>query len=96
MDISGGVTAPRDTNIESLPLFITIIGICLVVYGLIALFSNKNKQNNHEEKEGTQKRKLQCKICESQNLIKENEYIVCQECGCKYSIDEAKDLLKGS
>lgn len=37
--------------------------------------------------------KLQCKICESTDLTYQNDSLVCNQCGCKYSVEEAKKLL---
>lgn len=40
--------------------------------------------------------KLQCKICESTDLSYQNNTLVCNQCGCKYSMEEAKQLLSGN
>ena len=37
--------------------------------------------------------KLQCKICESTDLTYQNDSLVCNQCGCKYSIEEAKKFI---
>ena len=37
--------------------------------------------------------KLQCKICESTDLSYQNNSLVCNQCGCKYSVEEAKKLI---
>lgn len=36
---------------------------------------------------------LICEMCNSNNLIKENDLFVCQSCGTKYTSEEAKKLL---
>lgn len=36
---------------------------------------------------------LTCEICESTDLIKVNDVFVCQSCGAKYSVEEAKKIL---
>lgn len=36
---------------------------------------------------------LQCEICNSTNLIKEGGFFVCQSCGIKYSVEEAKKMM---
>ena len=96
MDISGGVSAPRSTEIESWPLIIGIIIACFAIYGIFALFTiaQKNK-NNHlkDQKLESNNNKLQCQICDSHDLIKENDYIICQNCGCKYTIEEARNSI---
>ena len=35
---------------------------------------------------------LTCEMCGSTNLIKEGGVFVCQSCGCKYTVEEAKKL----
>lgn len=41
-------------------------------------------------------KKLTCELCGSTDFIKENGVFVCQSCGCKYSIDEARKLMNES
>ena len=36
---------------------------------------------------------LVCELCNSNDLVKENGVYVCQHCGTKYTIEEAKKLL---
>ena len=36
---------------------------------------------------------LECELCGSSNLIKQDGVFVCQSCGCKYSVAEAKRLI---
>lgn len=38
-------------------------------------------------------KQLTCEMCGSTDLIKQDGVFVCQSCGCKYSVDEAKKLL---
>ncbi|MBQ7007957.1 MAG: hypothetical protein IJN05_01955 [Ruminococcus sp.] len=38
-------------------------------------------------------KKLSCEMCGSVDLIKENGVFVCQFCGCKYSVEEAKKMM---
>ena len=37
--------------------------------------------------------KLQCKICGSNKLINKGDFVICEECGCRYSIEDAKNLI---
>ncbi len=36
---------------------------------------------------------LRCEMCESNDLIKQDGYYVCQHCGTKYTVEEAKKLM---
>lgn len=36
---------------------------------------------------------IKCEMCSSTNLIKEDGYYVCQHCGTKYTVEEAKKLM---
>ena len=38
-------------------------------------------------------KQLVCEMCGSTDLIKENGVFVCQSCGCKYSVEEAKKMM---
>ena len=38
-------------------------------------------------------KQLTCEMCGSTDLIKEDSVFVCQSCGCKYSVEEAKRLM---
>ena len=38
-------------------------------------------------------KQLVCEMCGSTNLIKEGGVFVCQSCGCKYSVEEAKKMM---
>ena len=35
-------------------------------------------------------KKIVCEMCECTEFVKEDGFFVCQECGCKYSVEEAK------
>ena len=101
MDISGCVTAPQSNNEDFMLIFIisiiAVIFIALVIYAIIAFIASLSKNKTTEfSSPKAENIKLQCQICNSQSLIKENDHIVCQECGCKYSIDEAKNLIENN
>lgn len=36
---------------------------------------------------------LQCEMCGSQDMVKQDGYFVCQHCGTKYSVEEAKKMM---
>ena len=38
-------------------------------------------------------KQLTCEMCGSTDLIKDGGVFVCQTCGCKYSIEEAKRMM---
>lgn len=38
-------------------------------------------------------KQLTCEMCGSTNLVKEDGVFICQDCGCKYSIEEAKRMM---
>lgn len=38
-------------------------------------------------------KKLVCEMCNSTDIIKENGLFVCQYCGCKYAVEEAKKMM---
>ena len=38
-------------------------------------------------------KQLTCEMCGSTDLIKQDGVFVCQACGCKYSIEEAKKMM---
>lgn len=38
-------------------------------------------------------KQLTCEMCGSTDLIKQNGVFVCQSCGCKYSVEEAKKMI---
>lgn len=39
-------------------------------------------------------KKIVCEMCECTEFVKENGLFVCQDCGCKYSIEDAKKLMR--
>ena len=38
-------------------------------------------------------KRLTCEMCGSTDLIKQDGVFVCQSCGCKYSVEEAKKMM---
>ena len=38
-------------------------------------------------------KQLICEMCGSTDLVKQEGVFVCQECGCKYSVEEAKKMM---
>lgn len=38
-------------------------------------------------------KQLVCEMCGSTDLIKDDGVFVCQSCGCKYSVEEAKRMM---
>ena len=38
--------------------------------------------------------KLVCELCGSDNIVKGGDLFVCQECGCKYTTEQARKLVK--
>lgn len=36
-----------------------------------------------------------CELCGANNLVKDDGLFVCQNCGCKYTLEEAKKLMSG-
>ena len=38
-------------------------------------------------------KKLTCEMCGGTDLIKQDGVFVCQSCGCKYSVEEARKLM---
>ena len=41
-------------------------------------------------------KQLTCELCGSTELIKQDGFFVCQDCGCKYTLEEAKKMMLGS
>ena len=39
---------------------------------------------------------LTCEMCQSTDLIKQNGVFVCQNCGTKYSVEDARKMMNGS
>lgn len=44
-------------------------------------------------KGGTTMKQLTCEMCGSTDLVKQDGVFVCQSCGCKYSVEEAKKMM---
>ena len=38
-------------------------------------------------------KQLSCEMCGSTNIMKQNGVFVCQDCGTKYSVEEAKKMM---
>ena len=38
-------------------------------------------------------KQLTCEMCGSTDLLKQDGVFVCQSCGCKYSVEEAKKMM---
>ena len=38
-------------------------------------------------------KQLTCEMCGSTDLVKQDGMFVCQACGCKYSVEEAKKMM---
>lgn len=38
-------------------------------------------------------KQLTCEMCGGNDLIKQDGAFVCQSCGCKYSVEEAKRIM---
>ena len=38
-------------------------------------------------------KKLVCEMCGSNDLLKQDGVFVCQSCGCKYSVEEARKMM---
>ena len=38
-------------------------------------------------------RKLQCELCGSTDMMKQDGFFTCQHCGCKYSLEEARKMM---
>ena len=38
-------------------------------------------------------KRLTCEMCGGTDLIKQDGVFVCQSCGCKYSVEEARKLM---
>ena len=38
-------------------------------------------------------KQLTCEMCGGTDLIKQDGVFVCQSCGCKYSVEEAKKMM---
>lgn len=38
-------------------------------------------------------KQLICEMCGSTDMVKQDGVFICQTCGCKYSIDEARKMM---
>ena len=38
-------------------------------------------------------KQLVCEMCGSSDLVKQDGFFICQFCGCKYSVEEAKKMM---
>lgn len=38
-------------------------------------------------------KQLTCEMCGSTDLVKQDSFFVCQTCGTKYSVEEAKKMM---
>ena len=38
-------------------------------------------------------KQLTCEMCGGTDLLKQDGVFVCQSCGCKYSVEEAKKMM---
>ena len=38
-------------------------------------------------------KRIVCEVCGSGEMLKESGVFICQSCGCKYSLEEARKLL---
>ena len=38
-------------------------------------------------------KQLTCEVCGGNDLLKQDGVFVCQSCGCKYSVEEAKKMM---
>ena len=38
-------------------------------------------------------KQLTCEMCGSTDLVKQDGVFVCQSCGCKYSVEEARKMM---
>ena len=45
------------------------------------------------KKENEKMKKLQCEVCGSLDLKKQGEFYVCESCGCRYSLEEAQNMI---
>ena len=38
-------------------------------------------------------KQLVCEMCGSTELVKQDGFFVCESCGCKYTVEEAKKMM---
>lgn len=53
----------------------------------------KQGEFEHQQISGPTMKKLQCELCSSTDLVKQEGLFVCQHCGCKYSLEDAKRMM---
>ncbi len=86
--------------------FCTNCGLALVdgakfcmVCGTAVNVENTATQRKTVYEEQTQKKtstkRLTCEMCGSIDLMKQDGVFVCQDCGCKYSVEEARKMMTG-
>lgn len=88
------ITAPIQGNMPSLSIILIAILLIAGIFGafIFLIWIIAIKLPLHQQKEKTNM-KLQCKVCGSYNLTKKNNSIICDECGCKYSINETQNII---
>lgn len=90
LTLSGVSLSPDEASTLVYLIITTLSIIFLALIAIIAVISRrKNTQNNTTN----QPKQLTCRLCDNHQFTKIEDSIVCDNCGCKYSIDEAKDLL---
>ena len=50
-------------------------------------------QNSKITSEDREMKQLTCEMCGSTDLMKQDGVFVCQSCGTKYSVEEAKKMM---
>lgn len=86
-----GVSLSPDKASTLVYLIITTLSIIfLALIAIIAVISiHKSNQTNTTN----QPKQLTCKLCDNHQFTKIEDFIVCDNCGCKYSVETAKKLL---
>ena len=65
---------------------------------LSKLPNNANEENlteSREIKESSIKNTISCELCGGKDLLKQNGVYICQKCGAKYTVEEARKLMSG-
>lgn len=52
-----------------------------------------NTDDSYQNKNNTAMKRLTCEMCGSNDLVKQEGVFVCQHCGCKYSVEEARKMM---
>lgn len=56
--------------------------------------THKEEVSPREQHRGDMRvKRLTCEMCSSNDLVKQNGLFVCQHCGCKYSVEEARKMM---